>query len=242
MTHPGNRNQDRNRSHPDHPAAAPIPADRPPRDGDPRSRQPDRQPGGGYRGQQGGYDSTPGYGSPPGAQAGSLGERHDEHRHGAIDPDRGTSSGPARFSDSRGNRSGLQRSGDRDAAHPIAPGAGTRPASVPAHSRASADAAWPGEGPGSSPVSGRAAIDHQQQHDPDYRQWRDEQLRSMDAEYDAWRNERYRKFSDEFGEWRKKRQDASSSGASGSSSGTSAASIGTGTGGAASPGTSGGDE
>ncbi len=41
--------------------------------------------------------------------------------------------------------------------------------------------------------------------DPDYHQWRSEQMRQMDAEYDEWRKERYQKFSDDFGGWRNQR-------------------------------------
>ncbi len=38
--------------------------------------------------------------------------------------------------------------------------------------------------------------------DPDYHQWRNEQLSALDADYQAWRDERYKKFSDEFSQWR----------------------------------------
>lgn len=57
--------------------------------------------------------------------------------------------------------------------------------------------------------------------DPDYEQWRQEQMRSLDDDYHAWRTERYRKFSDEFGEWRKNRSSAISS-AQGASAGSDA--------------------
>lgn len=49
------------------------------------------------------------------------------------------------------------------------------------------------------------------QHDPDYHQWRSEQIRGLDNDYKAWRDERYSKFSSEFGEWRKGRKDSQSS-------------------------------
>ena len=46
----------------------------------------------------------------------------------------------------------------------------------------------------------------QQQHrDPDYHQWREEQLRMLDDDYESWRKERYQKFSDEFNAWRSNR-------------------------------------
>ncbi|MBP7564721.1 MAG: hypothetical protein KA795_01815 [Burkholderiaceae bacterium] len=47
----------------------------------------------------------------------------------------------------------------------------------------------------------------QQPHrDPDYHQWREEQIRNLDNDYDTWRQERYSKFSEEFSTWRKNRQ------------------------------------
>lgn len=49
-------------------------------------------------------------------------------------------------------------------------------------------------------------------HDPDYQQWRDEQMRSLDEDYRSWREERYRKFSDEFDAWRKNRPSPSEGG------------------------------
>jgi hypothetical protein len=57
---------------------------------------------------------------------------------------------------------------------------------------------------------GQHARDHQghqgeAHHDPDYHQWRAEQLRSFDDDYRQWRQERYRRFSDEFNEWRQGR-------------------------------------
>ena len=55
-------------------------------------------------------------------------------------------------------------------------------------------------------------------HDPDYQQWRTEQIRGLDNDYKAWRDERYTNFSNEFGEWRKGRKDKQSD--SGSSAGS----------------------
>lgn len=72
----------------------------------------------------------------------------------------------------------------------------------------------------------------QGQHDSDYQQWRDEQMRHLDNDYHAWRGERYKKFSDEFGEWRRNRpvgDDKRS--ASGTPGGTTPTSIGAGPGG-----------
>ena len=57
-----------------------------------------------------------------------------------------------------------------------------------------------------------------QHHDPDYHQWRNEQIRGLDNDYKAWREERYSNFSNEFGEWRRGRQNKQSTG--GSSSGS----------------------
>lgn len=48
----------------------------------------------------------------------------------------------------------------------------------------------------------------QHHHDPDYHQWRSEQLQNFDNDYQRWRQERYRKFSDEFNEWRRQASNA----------------------------------
>lgn len=61
-------------------------------------------------------------------------------------------------------------------------------------------------------------------YDPEYEQWREQQVRDLDEEYGQWRQERQKKFSDEFEQWRKNRQSgrqglapaASSGGGSGS--------------------------
>ena len=60
-----------------------------------------------------------------------------------------------------------------------------------------------------------------QHHDPDYHQWRSDQIRGLDSDYKAWRDERYSKFSSEFGEWRKGRKDTQSSIGSGDSESSS---------------------
>ncbi len=60
-------------------------------------------------------------------------------------------------------------------------------------------------------------------HDPDYHQWRSEQLSRLDREYDEWRQHRYQRFADEFDQWRSSRgatqadatQDAGDKGKSG---------------------------
>ena len=73
---------------------------------------------------------------------------------------------------------------------------------------------------GSNWMTERMSEHHRDDHDPDYRHWREEQLRSLDDEYDAWRQERRQKFSDEYNNWRKNRSSGSrrSSGSSGSGS------------------------
>ena len=54
-------------------------------------------------------------------------------------------------------------------------------------------------------------------HDPDYHQWREEQMRLLDEDYRAWRKERYQKFSEDFNAWRAARNtQPSPSGVSGS--------------------------
>ena len=49
----------------------------------------------------------------------------------------------------------------------------------------------------------------QQDYDPDYGRWRNEQMRNLDSDYDAYRGERYQKFSEDFNTWRSKRAGAS---------------------------------
>ena len=42
-------------------------------------------------------------------------------------------------------------------------------------------------------------------HDPDYHQWRSEQLSRLDRDYDEWRQHRYQRFSEDFDNWRSNR-------------------------------------
>ncbi len=56
---------------------------------------------------------------------------------------------------------------------------------------------------------------HQHMHDPEYCQWRQEQIRSLDDSYSAWRDERYSKFAKDFGEWRKNRKESAAEGNTG---------------------------
>ncbi len=55
-------------------------------------------------------------------------------------------------------------------------------------------------------------------YDPDYDQWRREQVRGLDEDYRSWRDERYKKFSDEFNTWRSNRPARSDSTSDSSSS------------------------
>lgn len=71
-------------------------------------------------------------------------------------------------------------------------------------------------------------------HDPDYQQWRQEQMRLLDEDYQSWRQERYQKFADDFNTWRSSRTQPSSSGKG--QSGATTGSSGTTTGSAAQSG------
>ena len=51
-----------------------------------------------------------------------------------------------------------------------------------------------------------------QHFDPDYDQWRREQLRALDDDYNQWREDRFKKFSDEFSTWRSSRAQRSETG------------------------------
>jgi hypothetical protein len=48
--------------------------------------------------------------------------------------------------------------------------------------------------------------------DPDYQQWRNEQLERFDDDFEAFRRERYGKFADEFNTWRSNRANQQASG------------------------------
>ncbi len=39
-------------------------------------------------------------------------------------------------------------------------------------------------------------------HEPDYRHWRSDQMKKFDTDYSEWRNERRKKFSEDFDKWR----------------------------------------
>jgi len=62
-------------------------------------------------------------------------------------------------------------------------------------------------------------------HDPDYHQWRSEQLSRLDRDYEEWRRHRYQRFSEDFDQWRANR-DNNQGGAQGAAgnSGTAGAS------------------
>jgi len=53
------------------------------------------------------------------------------------------------------------------------------------------------------------------QHDPHYRQWREEQLRRFDDDYHQWNQERYQSFANDFNDWRSNRQSQSTQGQAG---------------------------
>jgi len=62
----------------------------------------------------------------------------------------------------------------------------------------------------------------QHRFDPDYLQWRAEQIRNLDNDYFCYRRDRYKQFVQEFDSWRRNRE--SSSGASGSATAQEASS------------------
>lgn len=67
---------------------------------------------------------------------------------------------------------------------------------------------------------------HESEFDPDYLQWRNEQMRSLDEDYRSWRRDRFKKFSDEFSTWRGQRAGRSQPGAGESSGAGSSGSSG----------------
>jgi len=96
-------------------------------------------------------------------------------------------------------------------AHPTEPwgGQGQQNFDYPQRDTLSPDSSWGG---------GR----HDDQFDPDYHQWRSEQIRALDEDYRSWRQDRYKKFSDEFDQWRsgRSRNAASTDDAGGDAAGT----------------------
>lgn len=67
------------------------------------------------------------------------------------------------------------------------------------------------------PISGgHEPSPHQDLYDPDYHQWRAEQMRSFDEDYRNWRQERFRRFSEDFNEWRQHRKQSQAGPAQGS--------------------------
>lgn len=48
----------------------------------------------------------------------------------------------------------------------------------------------------------RSSAAQGRRHDPDYEQWRREQMQQLDEDYEAYRRERYGKFADDFNAWR----------------------------------------
>ena len=66
------------------------------------------------------------------------------------------------------------------------------------------DARWDSGDGLRGPSQGR-----QDYHDPDYQQWRQEQLRLLDEDYQSWRKDRYEKFSNDFNTWRTSRNQQS---------------------------------
>lgn len=51
-------------------------------------------------------------------------------------------------------------------------------------------------------------------YDPDYEQWRNEQMRQLDEDFEAYRRERYGKFAEDFNAWRARRTSAQADGGS----------------------------
>lgn len=58
---------------------------------------------------------------------------------------------------------------------------------------------------------------HSRHIDPDYHQWRSEQIRNLDRDYDDYRKERYGKFAEDFNKWRGDRTSRAQSDTGGSS-------------------------
>ncbi len=85
---------------------------------------------------------------------------------------------------------------------------------------------WPERhSPAHGPLHERARdelADPTHRFDPDYQEWRSEQMRQLDKEYALWRQERYRKFAEEFDTWRRQRFSGVSAGATSAASSAAA--------------------
>lgn len=64
---------------------------------------------------------------------------------------------------------------------------------------------WATQGDARRGQGGQGESQHQG-FDPDYHQWRSEQMRALDDDYRNWRQDRYQKFASEFSNWRQNRQ------------------------------------
>lgn len=112
-----------------------------------------------------------------------------------------------------GNTGGAGRFGADSLAHEGVYGQGRTPSGRDRF-RGDEDPGWHGAWGGSSAQTGgygHGSARHgmgggdrgqDQPFDPDYHQWREEQLRRLDDDYRSWRQDRYKKFSDEFSTWR----------------------------------------
>lgn len=75
---------------------------------------------------------------------------------------------------------------------------------------------------------GQDEHDQGEHRDPDYTEWRREQMRKLDDDYSAWRKDRQKKFSEEFDTWRKDRKPEDVGGTTSTGSATQAgATLGT---------------
>ena len=163
----------------------------------------DSSSGGGWQGSPAGYGrDTANFGNRqepgPSRRQGAEGYGH----YGGRGDDGSSWPGNERSYNDRGdgNRGGTWRGRDYEASQ----GYGARPGEF-------------GNGP-------LGSGDERQQHwDPDYHQWRGEQMRNLDNDYADWRRDRYKKFSDEFNSWRSNRASTSGEAASGSSGTTETA-------------------
>src|SRR4029079_10816506 len=61
-----------------------------------------------------------------------------------------------------------------------------------------------GGGHGQGGSFGQSGSQHDQDWDPDYRHWREQQVRKLDDDYRRWRSERAEKFGTDFQSWREK--------------------------------------
>lgn len=184
--------------------------------------------GGDYGGQQGGYSGGPGVsqGAYRRDYGGASGDYGDQGWRGPRqwNPQGGYMGDRADFQGSYprpGQYEPIGGYGDQGGAAGVYAGPGDSERDYLRHTQGRGYQGWPEHGHqrgyfGGYQSGGGFGDAGHEHFDPDYHQWRSEQIRNLDEDYRSWRNDRYKKFADEFNTWRSQR----SAGGSGTNTGS----------------------